>query len=344
MRYELGEPVTLLGDGALGLSYFPDMGVVPLDRTDGERLLVTAGNRTYLVEGESLTSLTAASVVLEPGAPGEFDNGYAGISAGLQTSEGAMFGFYHAEDHEGLPVIEPSGVPGYYGSIGAAVSHGGGRTWEKLGQVITSSVPKFQFSYEGQADSGADGPGLVLEKSGRYAYLYYTEHSRVDERGIVICMARADLSQGDPAPGAWHKYYNGEFTEPGIGGRDTPVITAEMRDDAEPMYPRVVYSPALQQYLMVLNVNFWREYLDATGPEHSGVFYALSDDGIRWSEPRRLWVDFALPQPGRSLSWEVTFLPDDLAGDRGWLVYGYSENWPTVPHYMVGRRFEIWQN
>ncbi len=49
-----------------------------------------------------------------------------------------------------MPLI-PSGVPGYYSSIGCAVSDDDGLTFQKLGQALTSQLPK---SPQGSSDQG----------------------------------------------------------------------------------------------------------------------------------------------------------------------------------------------
>jgi hypothetical protein len=132
----VGEQQTLLESGALGLTYFPDMGTSLIQRQPTTRLILTARDTTYLVEGVDLRHLTTAKAVLRPGSPGSFDNGYAGVSAVLEIDR-VLYGFYHAEDHEGLPPI-PGGIPGYFASIALATSSDSGKTWTKRGPTASS--------------------------------------------------------------------------------------------------------------------------------------------------------------------------------------------------------------
>ncbi|MGC4091654.1 MAG: hypothetical protein QM756_27990 [Polyangiaceae bacterium] len=334
----LEQPKTLLGDGALGLSYFPDQGVSRLPAASGERLLVTAGVSTFLVEGAALESLSQASEVLPRGEPGSFDNGYAGISAVVRVGE-LFYGFYHAEDQEELPALG-GGVPGYYASIGLATS-ADGASWTKQGAVLTSSHAKSWQAYPNQGDRGAAEPGATLSADGRFVYLYYTEHSRADGRSVDICVARADLESGPPLPGSFFKYRDGAFSAPGIGGRDSPVVVGPNPVVANALQGHVTYVASALRYLMIFGVDAWEERMSGRAPALSGLYAAWSRDGIAFSEPRRLIVDQAVPETGRGLSWEATALLDDEAARGGWLVYGYTPSWGTSPHYMVARRFTL---
>ena len=105
----LGARQVLLADGALGLHYFPDETVALLERGPPIRLLVSAGDSSYLLEGTDLTNLQRASRVLVPGPAKSFDNGYAGTAGAYRDPDGRVFVFYHAEDHsEELPRQSPS--------------------------------------------------------------------------------------------------------------------------------------------------------------------------------------------------------------------------------------------
>jgi hypothetical protein len=335
----LGEPITLLGDGALGLSYFPDEGTSVLESASGIRLVLTARTSTYLVEGTDLQQLSAARPIVLPGGAGEFDNGYAGVSATVLVG-GVYYGFYHAEDQEDLPNLG-GGIPGYYASIAVATSEDDGLTWTKRGQVITSAQPKSWTAYPNQGDRGAAEPGAVLSEDGRFVYLYYTEHSRVNGRSVDICVARADLHAGPPLPGSFMKYRNGAFSEPGLGGADSPIVIGPAPAVANALQGHVTFSQRVQRYLMIFGVDAWQERMAGQAPQMSGLYSAWSADGITWSTPAQLFADQGVPELSRSLSWQGSVIWDDDSGAAGMLVYGYTPSWGTTPHYMVGRRVTI---
>ena len=343
----LSDQKVYLGNGSLGLHYFPDEAVILVRRTPTYRVLVTSAVATYLLEGEDLEHLSSARQVLSPGARGSFDNGYTGISGCYRRPDGRLYAFYHAEDHEEMGMMA-GGIPGYYGSVGCAVSDDGGLSWMKLGPAVTSQKSKRWSAYEGQRDKGAGEPGVVAEKGGRYLFLYYSDHSRVQGRGIQICMARTDLEEGPPVPGLWRKYHDGEFTEPGLGGKDTVVISGKrIAPDGETLFPHPAYSAALDLYIMVFNISFWTEFTGNGRLEKSGVYIAFSEDGVEWSFPRLLIRDNSIPLLGRSMSWMANIIWDEEGGARGRLVYGYSPRWghehdrSGTPHCMAGRNISF---
>ena len=352
VQLQIGPQIELLGDGELGLSVFPDMAIAVLQQSPTLRLLLAATEKgnpkhsSYLVEGADFENLNSAKKILEFGVSGTFDSGYAGMSGAYRHSDGTWYGFYHAEDRENMPPIPVGGLEGYYGTIGLASSNDNGESWTKLGPIISSNKPKGWTAYEGQFDSGVGIPGFVVSKTGEYLYAYYYEMSRVDGRGAQTCMARSRIADGPPLPGTWEKYYNGAFSEPGLGGKDTPVVTGtSISEDGFALGAHPVFSNQLNKYIMVVNIGFASE-LDFLGGqlERSGIYSSYSHDGIRWSNPEPLIIDNAVPQYGRSLSWEATIVLDEGSGTDGWLVYSYTPKWGQGNFsghsysYMVGRR------
>ena len=337
---------TLLKHGQLGLKYFPDGAVSVLRPTRGApcRLSVRGGIGPYLGAATRLHELPQAARVLGPGRAGQFDNGYAGISSVYRHRDGTLYGFYHAEDQEDMPQIG-GGVPGFFCSIGVCVSGDQGRSWQKLGPVITSAKPKDWTAFPNQADRGAGEAVATVTRDGKHLLAYYTEHSRRENRGVQICLARADLSdsRGPPVRGSWRKYHNGRFGPQGVGGLDTPVVYAAHIDDADAAFPHVSYSQHLARYVMVYNINVWKEYVKRGRTlERSGIYVAYSGDGIRWSEPHRLVKDYAVSRIGNSVSWHPTIVWSDARHSRGRLVYSHSPRWGHArqggtPHYMVAR-------
>lgn len=332
----LGERKVILRDGQHGLKYFPDGAIAVVRKRPEYRILMAVGASSYLLEGENIESLVPVGKVLAPGGGGSFDNGYAGISgAYYHSGSGELLALYHAEDQEKMGRFD-NGVVGFYCSVGLAVSRDDGATFTKMGPVITSHLPK---NPEGTRDQGCGEVCIVPDKSGSYLYAYYTDHSRIDGRGVQICMARCPIND-KASPGAWRKLYEGSFSQPGLGGKDTPVVTArDMRADA--VFPHVTYSGMLQKYVMVLNINFYMECINRTKPEQSGIYVAFSDDGIRWSEPVRLITAYSVPLLGEEIVWHPTLIWSDGDPAAGWLYYSYSESWghrgSRKGHYMVGQ-------
>jgi len=89
-------------------------------------------------------------------------------------------------------------------------------------------------------------------------------------------------------------------------------------------------------------------YYQRTHQDDAGRFYAaFSDDGIHWPPERRqqIWKVPVIARNGFEVAWHPTFILSDEKASRGWLYYGYSENWgyepPSKPHYMQRRMITI---
>ncbi len=334
----VGNREILLANGQLGLSYFPDMSMPVIARGQNLRMFTAAGNRSYLLQGPDIQNLNSATLVLGAGGAGSYDNGGAWICGHHWANDGSLYVFYHAEDQENMPPI-PGGIPGFYASIAAAVSTDGGITFTKLGRVITSSLPK---DTNGSPAQGAGECSVLAGPTGRYLYMYYTDHSNLNGRGVQIALARADLSQGTPTGSAWQKYYQGSFSQPGLGGLETPLVTAP-GGAGDAINPHVTYSVHLKRFVMTYGVNDWTEYYKSFAAD-SGVYLAYSADGIHWSNHTNVVPAWSIPLQGRQIATHPSIIWDTGNGalGSGWLVYGYSPNWGSgggqTPHHMAGQR------
>ena len=334
----LGEREVILESGQYGLKYFPDECLAFVQTTPPIRVLMAASVSTSLLEGRDMKSLVPLGQVLKPGKPGSFDNGYAGISGvARDPGTGELLAFYHAEDHEGMQPI-PGGIPGFYCCIGLAASKNNGASFRKLGPVITGSLAK---DVKGRSDQGCGDLCVVADAQNRYLYVYYTDHSRIDNRGVQICVARCAMEDAARTD-RWRKYYHEGFEEPGLGGKDTPVISAQpMWADA--IFPQATFVKQLHSYVMVFNITVYREFSQETKPEQSGMYIASSHDGIHWSKPTQLIRIRSIATIGKEVGWHPTLLLSAVEGGsaKGWLYYSYSESWghkaQQKPHYLVGQ-------
>ena len=339
------EVQTLYPDQSFGLRFFPDLAVTVIKERAGYpfRMFVVAGISTYLFEGDSIQSITNVQEVLSPGDSGEFDNGYAGIGGVYYHTDGKMYAFYHGEDQEDLPDF-PNGIHGFYASVGLAISEDNGLTFTKAGPVITCQKDKYWESFPNQPDRGSGAPCCIKSKDGKYLYVYYGDASRVDWRGVQIFMARADISSSPPLPEHFYKYYNGSFSQPGIGGLDSPVITVIDKNYASSGNPFVTYSGYLDKYIMLYDVDDWDARSD-NEIGYSGNYIAYSEDGINWSNHTKLIDGLAAPIVGKTMSWHPAIIWDDSNDQTGLFVYAYSSSWGLgsglIPHFMVSREIKF---
>lgn len=358
MRTLVGNAVLTAAAGSLSdpttrsnlLQYFPDEGTSILSRASGSiSLLIAGGSSSWLLSGTSLTSLTSAQRVLVP-TTGSWDNGYAGMSAVVSDDNGTLWGFYHGEDHVGLPNLPGTSIPGFYARIGLASSNDGGRTWTKLGYVIESHVPKHTTGDGAafHADQGAGEPGALWSADGRWLYLYYSDHSR-DGRPVVECMARAAKRDLSPTVANVHTIFSkyttgsngctaggaGTFSGAAIGGPESPIMKNPVNCDL--LEGHVTYSATLGRYIMVLTRYDWTDPSSSTSPKNSGLSITTSTDGINWDDPSRIVTEWPLPTTGKPLSWQASILWNPGSDTEGTLVYGYTQSWPNPPHYMASR-------
>jgi hypothetical protein len=99
-------------------------------------------------------------------------------------------------------------------------------------------------------------------------------------------------------------------------------------------------------YVLTFNTKRLAEVKEGLPPTKSGIYIALSDDGIKWSSPVKLISTYSQRALGLSISIEPTLILDNQDGLAGWLVYAYTPKYsngtvPGIPLYLVGRRIEF---
>lgn len=337
----LGPHQVVLPAGYRGLNYFPDEPIAII-RQQPLTFLMTAGHSTYLMTGSSLRTAVPLGVALDRGASGSFDNGYAGASSAyLDEKHGELLVFYHAEDHEGMPMVSYNkAIHGAYWSVGLAVGHKNSKQLTKVGQILRPSVKKSDVTSEHQ---GIGDVCVIPDASQPYLYAYFTDLTRKKEpngSNAKIGMARCRIEDRG-RPGKWMKYYKGDFTEPGLGGMEGTVVFPPL-PNSDVFAPHVTYVPSFKAYLMVCNVMVYSDHLKPRAKD-GGIYYCYSKDGIRWSEPKRLVVGH--PVPYHNLEYiahpRLLFDQETDAAASGQLLYCYSPHWgtaaPQTPHCLASR-------
>jgi hypothetical protein len=347
LEFKLGEQQTLLSDKDLGLRDIAGKGVAVIENDRNQvRVLFQALNETYLVTGADFQHLTSASKVLGAGDRGEFDNQGAGVASVIRLDKN-LYAFYEGRDNEGdLPENGQAGFKGMYCGIGLAESTNDGTTWTKKGEIVSSAKPKDWSDWSGQSIRGVGTPSALIDATNTYVYLYYVEFSGLKNGNQAICLARAPLSQGPPLPNNWQKFYLDSFNEPGLGGKETPVIDGSA-EKAGAMYPHATYSQSLKKYILTFNFNRVAEARQEMSLGKSGIYIALSDDGIHWTAPVKLISTYSQRVIGLSIAIEPTLVLDSPDSLTGWLLYAYTAKYtsnaslPGDALHLVGRRIEI---
>lgn len=257
-----------------GLLDFPDCppGLLRYENT----LYLFGGNNRAIIRmtGNSIENLKPspsdengkAVPVLEPsGRPGDFDGDYVGGGPVYYDSDSdQLLLFYHGEYHQ-----SPWSGEAYYSAIGMAVSADLGETFERLGEIIRPNASRNKGSKEPVEVSNAS----FIAKDG-FFYVYYSDCYTPGVTSIAV--ARADVKEvvaqaKNRKTASWKKYLDGRFSEPGIGGKFTPVVpTPEGKMELWKSWPFVAYNSALGKYIMV-HQQGW-----------SGIYLRTSEDGFKW--------------------------------------------------------------
>ncbi|MFG2774212.1 RICIN domain-containing protein [Streptomyces sp. NPDC048350] len=146
----------------------------------------------------------------------------------VDPDTGAWYGLVH---NEFTP--QPFGDGVHYDGIDYAISTDRGRTWSIKSHVITSPYSTKRgdaVAFPQQTYHYGDGdPRLFVDTASGYFYVYYG--SRIVEKGggwkaFHAHVARAPIS-GKMVPGSWRKWYDGAWTEPGVGGRESNMVPVD---------------------------------------------------------------------------------------------------------------------
>jgi len=209
-----------------------------------------------------------------------------------------LIGFYHGEDHNWPGYSNTGGIA--WKSIAYCSSTNNGITWTKGGQILTSPTVK-----PASPTWGGSGDACVVydAKNARWV-AFYQEHY----------IYTAISTNAIPLPGTWRKYYNGAYTQPGLGGLQTPVPGLTAYPGAN---PSVHFNTHLKKWVMV-----WHRWND------SGLWLATSDDLLNWQTPRNV-VSASSPER----KWYPTIIgrTDVLASEYANLYYAY---WPDRANWQ----------
>ena len=339
----MGKHEVLLPSGTSGLTHFPDEPICIVEQKPLTFTMVSADS-TILMRGSSFKTAKPVNKILAPGPKGSIDNNYAGISSVYHdVNNKRWICLYHAEDKEELGMIKLTAAQGMFGTIGALEIADDGKTIKKLGSAITADKPKLPRGWETEGGppeawlaQGVGTPSHCISADERDLVCWYTEWSNRLKRGVQICMARCPIESAG-LPGSWNKFYLGGFTEPGIGGHDSTVVSVGKRGDT--FDPHVQYVKTWERYVMVFGCVTQAD-IHATPPKaiDSGLFVTTSKDGTTWCKPTRIEQIFPLVVVTQKCKVRPTFLINKTTDKTitGQLIYGYTPQWPKTPHHMGG--------
>ena len=223
----------------------------------------------------------------------EFDGNYAAPGSVLQDPTlppGNLIMVYEAENHC------PGGVnqQPYYATVGFARSSDNGKTWPQPVNGPSGGPARYPILQSSDQQPTVPHPAMgnaipsgFVDKSvdgNYYLYVSYDYHEATLQQGDgLIRVARAKL--GQPGPLTFTKWYNGSFSQPGIGGLDSGVTPSSGCGAfyGGQAHSEISFNDDLGLYLMVfVCVN------GSVTPRTGGWYYstATSLDQQNWTAPQ----------------------------------------------------------
>ncbi len=252
---------------------------------DGNFGVLSNGDGTYDFYAANSSKIKVTSGTLNDPAAKKIGTGkiynvpkktYSYVAGGPvyeDPASGARLMVYHAEKHFGSR---------YSVDLGLAVSFDPkGLDFFDLGPIITPNIPVGQNPYSSDL-----GGGSFAIKDGQFN-VYFRDYLANPQDGFSseLAVARAPVADlvSNSLNGirtSFTKYYNGGWTEPGIGGRSSPLEVGNPTN----WWSSVSYNDYLDQ--MVLVSSQWQA--GGTGPD---LYLATSPDGVNWSARQPLVLD-----------------------------------------------------
>ncbi|WP_157435940.1 discoidin domain-containing protein [Actinospica robiniae] len=194
------------------------------DASDDATLNSDNGDTTALCNnsptGLEATGTPSASAYAEP-------NYCDLIGTWVDPDTGNWYGLVH---NEFTP--EPFGDGMHYDSIDYAESTDEGASWTIVGHALTSPYSTTRgdtTAFPNQTYYYGDGDQrLYVDTASGYFYVYYGS-SVIDKPGCAGAIqrlehvARAPIS-GKMATGTWQKWYDGSWSQPGVGGQESTIV------------------------------------------------------------------------------------------------------------------------
>ncbi|ANE45808.1 hypothetical protein SY83_05285 [Paenibacillus swuensis] len=169
-------------------------------------------------------------------------------------------------------------------------AHPGHHHLVKMGLASTTDPTLRNWTYEGDlctVDASLSNDGCMdagLIQDGDYYYMFY--HQSFDNWSGLYA-ARAPVN--DYGPGKWQKWYNGSWSQPGIGGLQSPILGNE----SNTLYaaPSISWNTYLNKYIIIFNnVSTWvaSGHSDLSGCKYD-IAYTSDLSTMNWSVPETFY-------------------------------------------------------
>lgn len=190
-------------------------------------------------------SPTGLTATYAPAGSGYSQRNYCDLTqVWVDPDTGDWYGLVH---NEFTP--QPFGDGLHYDAIDYAVSTDEGLTWTIEGHAITSPYSTTRDDTtafpEETYDYGDGDPRLYVDTASGYFYLYYGSRI-VDKQGgwtaFYEHVARAPIVD-KMAAGSWRKWYDGSWSQPGLGGKESNMVPISSTNSTGYTPPAEEYDP-----------------------------------------------------------------------------------------------------
>lgn len=187
-------------------------------------------------------SPTGVTATAAPAGSGYSQKNYCDLTGvWVDPDTGDWYGLVH---NEFTP--QPFGDGLHYDAIDYARSTNQGKVWNILGHAITSPYSTKRgdtAAFPNQTYDYGDGDQRLFVDTAS-GYFYATYGSRIVDKGgswkaFYSHVARSPISS-KMAAGSWQKWYNGSWSQPGVGGRESNMVPTSINSSG--------YTPAAQEY------------------------------------------------------------------------------------------------
>lgn len=265
------------------------------------------------------------------------------FEAAWRDADGVIWLWYH---HEPAGVCPNNSLSAP--RIGAAVSYDGGRTVKDLGIILEAGDAPDCDAKNGFFASGHGDFSVVPDREGEYFYFFFTNYGGPPS-GQGVAVARMAFRDRFYPQDAVKKFFAGEWTEPGRGGRIEPIFPATQawqREDADSFWgPAVHWNESIGSFVMLLN----RACCEPGWPQE-GIYVSFNaniSDPRSWKSPQKILDASALVDaPGYypqviglkagetdSFAGEVSRLY--IHGKSRWEIHFYPAEEPPVGESCV---------
>jgi hypothetical protein len=241
------------------------------------------------------------------------------IEATWMDEDGSILAWYHHEP-QGLCGKAPLTAP----EIGALSSRDGGNSFIDLGVILQSGYALDCSAQNGYFAGGHGDFSVILGKNRKYFYFVFSNYGGPSEaQGVTV--ARLPFDRRNNPYGAVQKYYQGQWLEPGIGGRVTAIFPAKVswnRPDADAFWgPSVHWNSHLNTFVMLMN-----RACCTPGWPQEGVYVSFNPalaNPRNWTPPEKIIDGVGWYPQVVGFGSEGT---DKFAGERARLyVFGVSD-------------------